>query len=245
VERPQPLCEKRKGGFDLKKSEQVREITIADRIILGALQISDGDTERTFTFEELVVSTWKLYKNVFGLRGFEELYPDSAKIHPNVYHGSALVGKGLLRTIDERVLSMTDAGIARALSLKTADVDSKLGLPRKLRTAILDILEHRVFREWLEDPSKPKDFRGAGVFWGISPGTPSKVVRTRIQDVERKLEEILNFLENAGLDHVKEERVGGRILFEKVDVERCLEFHEEMKVRFRNELCLLDPGSTY
>ena len=123
----------------------------------------------------MVLATWEIDKNTFGLRGFEEKYPDSHKLHPNVFGGSALIAQGYLRE-KNKILYITTAGLARALSLSTLKINTSQRLHKQLQISVLKILEHPVFRQWLKDPTTPKDFRGGGYFWGISPGTPPKTV---------------------------------------------------------------------
>jgi hypothetical protein len=36
----------------------------------------------------------------------------------------------------------------------------------------------------LTDSQAPKSFRDAGHFWGIAPGTPTRVIRERIEAVD-------------------------------------------------------------
>ena len=59
------------------------------------------------------------------------------------------------------------------------------------------------------------------------------------------LKEILNYFDKTNLDYVAKDRAGGKILFEREDIEQCLKFHMEMKSRFRKELKILDPTGKY
>ncbi len=96
-----------------------------------------------------------------------------------------------------------------------------------------------MFKDWLIDPVRPKYFREAGHFWGIAPGTPPKTVRERVSSVEQTLKAALRVLEQSGVDEVVEQR--GKVLFERKDIERCLEFQATLKQRFAKDLKLLDP----
>lgn len=239
------VCRKRERGINIKKENQNGvTLTIGDKILLGALKCSTEDTKEPFTFEQLVLAAWEIDKNTFGLRGFEEKYPDSHKLHPNVFGGSALIAQGYLHEKDKS-LYITNVGLAKAMSLSSLKINTPQRLPKQLQNFVLKILEHPIFRQWLKDPTTPKDFRGAGHFWGISPGTPPKTVRERILSIERTLEQILDFLNSSNLDCIREERVKGKILLERTDIERCLQFHNELKFRFKKELKILDPGGKY
>ncbi|MEM0466856.1 MAG: hypothetical protein QXX20_04585 [Candidatus Thermoplasmatota archaeon] len=227
------------------KNNDIDSLTIADKILMGAMKCSDGDPNKSFMFEELVLASWKLDKNRFGLRGFEEDHPDSHKLHAHVFGGTALVAKGFLRVEQNGLLHLTEAGLARSLSLSHTNIETSPRVSKALQYGISKLLENKFFKEWLQDSSHPKEFRSAAYFWGISFGTPPKIVREKLSQIEQMLKEILKFFETTKLDCIKEERVNGKILFEKRDVERCLEFHNQLKIRFQKELRRLDPEGKY
>lgn len=56
-------------------------IDLKRQLLLAAVQCSGGDTDQTFTFEELLVAAWKTDNQSWGLRGFESQHPDSERIH--------------------------------------------------------------------------------------------------------------------------------------------------------------------
>lgn len=49
-----------------------------------------------FTVAELVVAAWQASPTVFGLPGFEDLYPHSKKVEATIYGCKRLVSRGLL-----------------------------------------------------------------------------------------------------------------------------------------------------
>ena len=246
MEQTRRIYRQRKRGINIKKKDKsIETLTIAEKIMLGALKCSEENQKTPFTFEELVLATWKIDKNTFGLRGFEENYPDSHKLHPNVFGGSALISQGYIKKKKNDLLYITDAGLARGLSISPLKINTPLRLNKQLQNFVLNMLSHPIFKKWIQDSANPKDFRGAGLFWGISPGTPPKTVNERISNIEKTLDNVLKFLHETKLEYVKEEKVRGKILFDKIDVERCLEFHNELKSRFKKELKILDPNGKY
>jgi hypothetical protein len=105
---------------------------------------------------------------------------------------------------------------------------------------ITHIIQHPVFLAWLEDKESPKNFRDAGHFWGVAPGTPPRVVRQRIQAVEDTLEAARDVLDRKDVGKVGDRH--GRPLYDKTDVERGLELHRTLKRRFEDELLILTGG---
>ena len=221
----------------------VKGLGLKQQVLLAALECSDGDCKKTFTMEDLVVYAWNNDKRTWGLRGYEDRYPDSDKLQKEMgTRGPGLQGVVDLRWLERvqpRVYRLTPAGLAAASSLCPTDVIAGEKADRELEVAVKQIIEHRVFKNWLADPVRPKYFREAGHFWGIAPGTPPKTVRERVYSVERTLRAALSLLKDRGVEEITERR--GKILFERHDIDRCLEFQSILKQRFAKDLKLLDP----
>lgn len=216
---------------------------LKQQILRAALECSGGDRDRTFTMEDLLVCAWKNDTGAWGLRGYEDLYPDSDKIQKEIgARGSgqkSMVENGLLERVNRRVYRLTPAGLAAAAALNPSEPLAQEKADRTLESAVKEILAHPVFREWLNDPSRPKYFREAGHFWGVAPGTPQKTVRERVSFVERTLRAALEVMDRRGIDEIVEQR--GKVLFDRKDIERALEFQEMLKNRFGKSLRLLAP----
>jgi len=220
----------------------VKGLGLKQQILLAAFECSEGDLKKTFTSEDLLVHAWERDNLAWGLRGFEDKHPDSNKIvkELDAHAGKqGIVGQGLLEKVHRRVYRLTPAGIAAVSELRPSDTIAREKAGRELEEAVRKILEHRVFKDWLINPLRPKYFREAGHFWGIAPGTPPKTVRDRVSYIERTLEAALRALEQRGVDEMIEQR--GKVLFDRKDIERCLEFQAVLKQRFAKDLKLLDP----
>ncbi len=146
-----------------------------------------------------------------------------------------------------RWITTHDEGVAewlknsrRAYQPDRANVAEEHRTAALLEQAVKQIIEHPVFRDWLKDPTRPKYFREAGHFWGIAPGTPPKTVLERVSSVERTLSSALKALNERGVNELIEQR--GKVLFERKDIERCLEFQRVLTERFKRDLTLLAPG---
>ncbi|MBI4515507.1 MAG: hypothetical protein HY699_06805 [Deltaproteobacteria bacterium] len=150
------------------------------------------------------------------------------------------VDLGYFERVGRRVYRLTPAGLAAAAALKPSDRVVQEKLDRELEAAVTRILEHPVFQDWLSNPARPKYFREAGHFWGIAPGTPSKTVRERVAAVDRILSEALEVLDRRGVEEIAAQR--GKVLFDRNDVVRCLEFQTTLKQRFARDLRVLAPG---
>lgn len=222
----------------------VKPLSLKDKILIAAVEGTDGDCGKTFTMEDLVVWAWERDNEAWGLRGYETLYPDSDKLQKEVGSRGAgqkgVVGLGWFVRIDRRVYRLTSAGLAVYATLDGAEPVLQEKAGRQLEAEVKRILDHPVFKEWLQDKNKPRYFREAGHFWGIAPGTPSKTVRERVDRVTITLRGALKILDEKETDQIVASR--GKILFERTDIERCLEFQHTLTSRFVRDLSILDPS---
>ena len=213
--------------------------------MLAALDCSAGELSKEFTAEELLLAAWKRDPLAWGLRGYERTHPDSERIYVELDRASVggrnvrggLVGLGLLEKIRQRTYRLTPAGLAEASSIPGASSATQGKAERVLADEIGRIVSHPVFRDWLKEPALPKYFRDAGHFWGIAPGTPPSVIRTRIARVDKTLEKAQVLLNEKGVDGINARH--GKPLFDKADIDRAVEFQETLKRRFANDLATL------
>lgn len=218
-----------------------RGLGLKDQVLLAALACSSGNCDTTFTAEDLLVRAWENDKPAWGLRGYEQQYPDADKIHKEI-DGRGLANKGILglgfvERAENRVYRLTPSGLAVASRLRPAGPVARERAGRKLEQEIRQILEHPGFQLWLQNPALPRHFRDAGHFWGIAPGMPPRTVEDRVSSIERTLAAASEFLAGSSLDEVAEHR--GRILFQRADIERARQFHHTLKSRFSRDLALL------
>jgi hypothetical protein len=141
---------------------------------------------------------------------------------------------------------LTLKGLAEAGRAKPEHKIVRENIRRESEDQVRRILEHPTFQQWLGDHGRPKRFRDAGAFWDVAPGTPSAVIKKRIEAIDHTLETALELLEDAGVDALASGR--GTFVFDRTDVERCREFQEALKLRFASDLRvlgveLLNPSS--
>jgi hypothetical protein len=209
------------------------------QLLLAALACSEGELKKTFTAEDMLIRAWERNKAGWGLRGHEDEHPDSEKIFKelNSRGSSGLVGQGFLEQVSPLVFRLTPAGLAAASELDPDDIKVREKAARELQEQIKIILGHSVFRAWLDDPATPKSFHKAGHFWGIAPGTPARVARERVAFVDVTLHAAVRLLTERDVETISDGR--GHTLFDRRDVQRCLEFQSELKERFGKELLRL------
>jgi hypothetical protein len=216
-----------------------KSIGLKPQVLLAAAACSEGDLKKTFTAEDLLIRAWERNKAAWGLRGYEDQHPDPEKIYKELNRRgqSGLVALGLLEQVSPLVFRLTPAGLAAASELDPDNMKIREKASRELQEQIKAILGHPVFRTWLQDPSTPKSFHKVGAFWGIAPGTPARIARERVSLVEVTLQAAEGLLNERNVQAISNER--GQPLFDRVDIQRCLEFQRAMKKRFAKELLRL------
>jgi hypothetical protein len=220
--------------------------SLRQQVLLAALDCSGGDLHVTFTAEDLLLAAWKRDPMAWGLRGHEHEHPDSERIYVELDRASVagrnvrggLAGLGLLEKVHQRTYRLTPAGLAAASEVIGAAPSMRGKAERTLADAISTILSHPAFNAWIKNPDSPKNFRDAGHFWGVAPGTPPTVIRRRIAEIDNTLEKARAMLEKGGSDAVAAGH--GRILFDRRAVERASEFQAMLKSRFARDLATLD-----
>ena len=228
-----------------QKEDKPRRAGLREQVLLAALDCSGGDLEKTFAAEDLLVAAWKRDRVAWGLRGYEQEYPDADRLRKEIdsrgaregNQSTGLVASGLLSRVRERIYRLTPAGLAAAAEVVGAEPDARGKAERVLADAVKTILSHSVFRAWLKDSNSPKHFRDAGHFWGIAPGTPARVIHTRILDIDRTLEKALSLLDAGGVDEISARH--GKALYDRSDIERTKNFHAMLKERFAKDLTIL------
>lgn len=222
----------------------VKTFSLKEKMLVAAVEGAKGDCDMAFTMEDLAVWAWERDKSAWGLRGYEDEHPDLDKVRKDMGARGAdskgVVQMGWVERIQPRVYRLTAIGLAAYGNLGDSNSDLQEKVGRKLESEIQRIIEHPVFRNWLMDNSKPRHFREAGHFWGIAPGTPAATVRERVDRIERTLRGAMTLLDRKGTDKIV--AIRGRTLFERTDIERCLEFQYTLKSRFSRDLTLLDPS---
>lgn len=220
-------------------------ISLRQQVLLAALECSGGDLQKSFTAEDLLLAAWKRDPLAWGLRGHEREHPDSERIYVELDRASlrgrnvrgGLVGLGLLDKVQKRTYRLTPAGLSAASAVAGADPGARGKAERALSDAVASILSHPVFLNWLKDPATPRHFRDAGYFWGIAPGTPPSVIRTRVNYVDETLSTAKSLLDKQGADEMAARH--GKLLFDRNDIKRAMEFQMSLKEKFARDLSTL------
>jgi hypothetical protein len=123
------------------------DIPRPEKILVAMFQLSDG-TNKPLEYEDIVVKSWELFPDEFGLRKYVHKHPDSSDQHKPLY--GTLKDKGFVLSGNKK-FRLTEKGIARASELgkilrgKTSSENSGR-LSRNNETQLKRICETDAFR---------------------------------------------------------------------------------------------------
>jgi len=109
------------------------ELTTANKILVAAMQM--GETQETFTAEDLIVRVWQQYPESFGLSGYRERYPDSNRVLSKLMGSVGLCSRGWLEQVSTKTYRMTPAGRKLATALRTNGNQATQALASERRAA--------------------------------------------------------------------------------------------------------------
>ena len=89
------------------------EISRPEKILVAMFQLADG-TNQPLEYEDIVVKSWQLFPDEFGLRKYVHKYPDSSDQHKPLY--GPLKDKGYVLSGNKK-FRLTEKGISHAAEL--------------------------------------------------------------------------------------------------------------------------------
>ncbi len=168
-------------------------ITAAEEVLLAAYKLSKK-TQKEFTEWDLTVETWILNKNRWGLRGYEQQYPDHKRVMNEIMAKGTqkAVGKGWLERTKPNHYRLTSLGLAKGQSLTQEIVKSK---DRSLHeyNAVSPYINHSVFQKYCSNSDEPKTWLGAAAFLGLNNYSADSLNR-KIQEIKGAIQSALDWL---------------------------------------------------
>ncbi len=129
------------------------KLTNIDVFVLGMSDAADNNGE--FFEWDATVTSWKRDPSRYGLRGYEDDYPDHKKVANNYMDSkSGAIGKGFMEKVSMNRYRITPLGRRRAAHLTNSLSGSTDGLPESIRlTNSFDTASFDRLQRALETPS--------------------------------------------------------------------------------------------
>ncbi len=171
----------------------VSECTLPEKILLAAFGLEEQG-QSPFSAEALIVAAWQKYPRTFGLKGFEDMYPDSNKVLSSIMGEKGLARKGWLLKAGMKIYSLTRDGrqVVRRLQHGEAAPPKPAAPARldrehdKLLQGLFASTAYDKFREGRQQELK---FADACRFWGITENHSGDAIDVRLDQVELALAE--------------------------------------------------------
>jgi hypothetical protein len=217
----------------------LRNCTLPEKILLAAAALEEqGQTP--FSAEALIVNAWRQYPQAFGLKGFEELYPDSNKVLAGIMGEKGLPRRGWMTKVGQKLYSLTRDGRQVVRKLQQGEETPPLTarrstvepLTREQDLLLQHLLNTPVYAKLRRGQQYDWTFSEACRFWSIGDRQGS-AVDERLDELQRQLTEIERRLA-AG-----PQTLGNGREVTQAEVGVLCDLHQQLEQRFTRHLNLL------
>lgn len=173
----------------------VCEGTLPEKILLAASTLEDRG-QSPFSAEALIVSAWQKYPRTFGLKGFEEQYPDSNKVLAMIMGEKGLPGRGWMAKVGQKQYALTRDGKQVVRKLVAGEEVPPLTarrtggkLTREQDLLMQQLLTTPAYAKFEKGRQAEWTFSDACRFWTIADRTGG-AIDERLDELQTKLTEI-------------------------------------------------------
>jgi hypothetical protein len=190
-------------------------MSATEEILLAAAKLA-GDGLQEFSEWDLTVAVWKLNKERFGCRGYEDEYPDHQRVMKDFMGDKPLMRKGWMERTRRNHYHVTPLGLAEAARLSGHGRDT-----HRRGVTVYDGIEkwafHKVFEAHLADESEPRTWLGASAFLTAGGLAVRDAYRT-LNDIRRAIAMARELLEQTGQAELRRgDHLGNAISRERLE----------------------------
>jgi hypothetical protein len=217
----------------------IAECTVPEKILLAAFQLEEQG-HSPFSAEALIVSAWQKYPRTFGLKGYDDQYPDSNKVLASIMGEKGLARRGWLTKMGQKLYSLSHDGrvsVRRLLRGEDQPASIKRDRPIKLSKEH-DKLLHRLFEtsayeKFREGRRQELTFADASRYWNITDNLSIEALDARLDHLRAALAEIERHMGTDGVNLSD----GHNITAE--DLTLFCDIHNHLLQRFSRHLALM------
>ncbi len=142
----------------------IAECTVPEKILLAAFQLEEHG-QSPFSAEALIVAVWQKYPRTFGLKGYDEQYPDSNKVLASIMGEKGLTRRGWLSKTGQKLYALTHEGrrVVRRLlqgdDQPVAKSDRPVKLPRDHDKLLQGLFVTSAYEKYPRGPAARTDLR--------------------------------------------------------------------------------------
>src|SRR5918994_372699 len=216
------------------QKEQKRS-TAAQVILLAADDLATAGTKE-FSEWELTVAAWRLDPARFGLRGYEQKYPDHKRVMSEIM-GSKPSNPIQLRHMEKvrpSTYRLTALGRSEATRLR-AGGSTKTTRERDPHATLASYVGHRAFARWRDDPEQPRLWSEVAEFLTAAPGAPEDDVPAQLDYVRRAIRSGLDYCRAKDVVKLESRSRGGDSIHVR-DIAELSDFLLALQYRFPDEM---------
>jgi hypothetical protein len=214
------------------------ECTLPEKILLAAFSLEELG-QSPFSAEALIVSAWQKYPKTFGLKGYEEQFPDSNKVLAGIMGEKGLPRRGWMAKVGQKLYSLTRDGRQVVRKLQQGEDTPPLTarrpagrLSREQDLLLQGLLASQAFQKMRQGRQAEWTFSEACRFWSMGERTGS-AVDSRLDELQAHLAEIERIL-GAG-----EQPLGNGRQATGKEAGLLCDLHAQLEQRFARHLNLL------
>jgi hypothetical protein len=212
------------------------ECTLPEKILLAAHALEEqGQTP--FSAEALIVSAWQKYPKTFGLKGYEEQYPDSNKVLSGIMGVKGLPHRGWLAKVGQKRYTLTREGrqVVRRLQdgeAPATERDRPAVLTREQDLLLQGLLSSAVWHKHRQGRQQEWTFSEACRFWNMGERT-GDAIDARLDELQAQLGGIARAIGLGGAT------LGNGRSVSPAEASGLCELHQQLEQRFTRHLNLL------
>jgi hypothetical protein len=222
------------------------ENTLPEKLLLAASHLEEAG-QSPFSAEALIVSAWQKFPRTFGLKGFEDKYPDSNRVLAQIMGEKGLPNRGWMVKVGQKLYSLTRDGrqVVRKLlqgeevppltSKRAAPVDR---LPKEVDILLQTLLCAGVVAKARQGRQEEWTFAEACRFWGLGERT-GNAVDTRLDELQAQIVQAEKVLANGP------QMLGNGVEITAEQAGHLADLHHQLEQRFARHLNLLRSRASY
>lgn len=172
----------------------IAECTVPEKILMAAFQLEEQG-QSPFSAEALIVAAWQKYPRTFGLKGYDEQYPDSNKVLASIMGEKGLARRGWLVKMGQKMYSLSHEGRRTVRRLLQGDdqpervvkSDRPVKLSKDHDKLLQGLFVASAYEKLREGRQQELTFADACRFWGITENLHGEVLDARLDRAQSAL----------------------------------------------------------
>ena len=217
----------------------IAECTVPEKILLAAFQLEEQG-HSPFSAEALIVSAWQKYPRTFGLKGYDDQYPDSNKVLASIMGEKGLARRGWLTKMGQKLYSLSQEGrvaVRRLLQGEDQPESIKRDVPNKLSKEhdkqLQGLFVTTAYEKFREGRQQELTFADACRFWNITENLSADALDARLDHQRAALAEIERQLGTSNANLSDGHNISGE------DIALLCDIHNHLLQRFSRHLTLV------